>query len=995
MIVAIDHGEPRGAWDMSKSCPHRLSLLFMAFWPIATVSQKLPSEAEGTATAQIAMVSVGTGCAAGIIVGYDRNAVYIATAAHVAGVLSGKGFPSATVILHDRNRTERQGQFFHEFESEGQGDLAVVMISRDETVDNFLNQLDFAMLSPVGLGAPNSPVASIGCFGGQHWSAGTKETLLASVDQEHLAFRSNVNEGQSGGGLFNESWELIGMPQRVSVDRVSARTVDSILRGLKHWKIPIVLTRRALKDRVEGADEIARSKIRESTARQIATYANESLSEDPERSLIFGVLAVESTYAVDHSAVSEAVNSLHRSLLSSQVRFTLRDHVKPVISVAFSPDSKRIVTGSEDGRTRVWDTATGQLLLTLSPKGIESYIAVFTPDGKRIATANSDNSARLWDAVSGEQLLSFTGRTSARIESLAISPDGKLLATGDNTYKAKVWDATNGRELLTIDVPSGSPSVAFSPDSKYLATAFAGKVKIWSVEDGHEIKAFDAQFVRSVAFSPDGHYLVTAGVIARVWNLDTNKELYTVTGSLGGIESAAFSPDSKRLATADRDGTATIRNAADGHELITLLGHYGTINSVAFSPDGKQVATAGDDLTAKIWNAGIGQEMLSLTGHLAAITRVSFSPDDKQIAAGSQDGTAIVWDASNGKQLQTVTVPHSKKITSVLYSPDGRHLITGSFDGKARVWDAVKGDELLTLPVASRDVYSVALSKDGKRIGTVSQGEAPTIWDASNGQVTMTLPDKQIQVDIAFNPEGNRIATAGFDGVVKIWDTRDRGGILRSQYVSNGHANSVVFSSDGGRLAVGYSESLAIVSDTNNGQTLLTLVGHSGSVQGVAFSPTDPLIATASWDGTVKLWDDATGEQVLNLNPHAGRLEGVAFSHDGKRLAVGTQDSTVEVYALKIDELLRLARTRITRNPPLLTLRECQRYFASRPCPTPSGIPPGEIALAEMRGCLAEAGLSPPEIEYVVKHDFMLAVFPAAAKCIPPSKADANERNAH
>jgi len=120
------------------------------------------------------------------------------------------------------------------------------------------------------------------------------------------------------------------------------------------------------------------------------------------------------------------------------------------------------------------------------------------------------------------------------------------------------------------------------------------------------------------------------------------------------------------------------------------------------------------------------------------------------------------------------------------------------------------------------------------------------------------------------------------------------------------------------------------IRDTATGQELLDLSGHTSTVNSVAFSPDDRYIATSSGDSAAKVWDANTGKQLLSLTGHTDRVTDVSFSPDGTHLVTAGADGTVRVYLLKIDELIALARSRLTRS---LTTAECRQYLHMEQCP--------------------------------------------------------------
>jgi hypothetical protein len=145
---------------------------------------------------------------------------------------------------------------------------------------------------------------------------------------------------------------------------------------------------------------------------------------------------------------------------------TLEGHSCWIISVAFSPEGKQVVSGSNDQTLRLWDAVTGATLQT--PKGHSGFIysVAFSPDGKQVVSKSSDRTVRLWDAITGAALQTLEGHTNW-VSSVAFSPDGKQVVSGSDDNTVQLWDAVTGAPLQTLKGYSGSfNSAAFSPSGK-------------------------------------------------------------------------------------------------------------------------------------------------------------------------------------------------------------------------------------------------------------------------------------------------------------------------------------------------------------------------------------------------------------------------------------------------------------------------------------------------------------------------------------------------
>lgn len=672
------------------------------------------------------------------------------------------------------------------------------------------------------------------------------------------------------------------------------------------------------------------------TARELAAAAVNNLEVDPERSLLLALQSAATTSEVDGTILPESIEALHHSLVASPIRLTLRGHDMWVISTAYSPDGKSLATIGRDGTTilwdvrsgkeisrlqggtavtdafgtqrlafhpeksqlaiadsdliKIWDLPSGKLITTLSGHAGDVWAIEFSPDGKRLAGGGVDGTARIWDIATGESLI-LKGHTMP-IEGLAFKPDGKWLATASDDQTMKIWDTTTGELLREVTgFPDVVDSVSFNSDGTRLAAASTGAyIRIWDVTkiDGNEILRIE-ESVSLVAFSPDGTRISAAsGSNVKIWDSSTGQELLTLRGHTGWVTDVVFSPDGKQLATTSFDGTAKVWSITPGQEAVTVAGQGIGFAHVAFSPDATQFATDGVDGSVTIWEATTGEVKYMLMGHTDRVIGIAFSPDNRLLATVSFDGMAILWDTKTGEQLYTLSA-HQGGVRDVAFSPDGKTIATGGFDGAARVWDVATGEEILVFAGSDEFILGVAFSPDGTKLATSSTNKTAAIWDLKSRERLFTLEGHSDPLpDIAYSPDGTKLATASQDGTAIVWDTA-------------------------------------------TGSKLLTLTGHGSEIQSVTFSPDGKQIATGSGDNTAKLWDTESGEEILTLPGSSGGVTGVAFSPSkaGAHLAVASVDGVVRIFILQIEDLLELAKTRVTRS---FMAEECKKYLHIEEC---------------------------------------------------------------
>jgi WD40 repeat protein/class 3 adenylate cyclase len=689
---------------------------------------------------------------------------------------------------------------------------------------------------------------------------------------------------------------------------------------------------------------VAQQQSQIASVRELSSEANLNLEVDPERSILLALHAVNQTYAVNQTVLPEAEDALRRAIQASRVELTLSGHSMTFSSAVFSPDGTRIATGSEDGTAKIWDAVTGKELLAIqgTTEGWVNDVA-FSPDGKLLATAGDDKIAHIWDTTTGKELLTLKGH-SEWILKVDFNSNGTSLATLSADGTVKVWDLATTKELLSLHEESDEFQltwVAFSPDGSKIGTAGnenlqRGWASIWDAKTGRKIMTLPGEGpnVRSVEFSPDGTRIITANEdrTAIVWDASSGKELFTLYGHTDLVEQAGFSPDGTRIVTVADDRQIKVWDAATGQELLTLAGHSGAVWLFSFSRDNQHIVTTSIDRTVKVWSVAPAQELLTVVNGprilFPAGAKVVYSPDGTRLATANSDLAPKVWDVGTGKLLFELP-GHTDIVTNIAYNADGTQIGTASNDGTAKIWDAITGKELLSFTGHTDYVFGINFSPDGSRLATSSWDKTAIVWDAHIGRALFELiGHKEWVGTINFSPDGTRLVTGSWDGTAVVWDA-STGKQLFPLTGLNDIVRRAVFSPDGTRIVTAGFDGTARVWDALSGKELLTLSGHTNSVFDAVFSSDGTRIATVSGDRTAKIWDAYTGKELQTFHAPDG-LTGVAFSPDGSELAVASRDGTTRIYLLRIEDLIALAKQRVTRS---LTMEECRQYLHLAACP--------------------------------------------------------------
>jgi WD40 repeat protein len=267
-----------------------------------------------------------------------------------------------------------------------------------------------------------------------------------------------------------------------------------------------------------------------------------------------------------------------------------------VTCLAFSPtNGKLLAAGSSDFKAVVlWDVAAGKELRRLTGHDGPVWSVAFSPDGKTLVSGSDDGTVRLWDVATGKEKRCLHGH-QGNVRAVAFAPDGRSVASGGFGGVIRLWDVQTGKGRQLGQHRRMVWGVAFSPNGKMLVSA--GKddpVRLWDVAGGRQIREFERLQTRLPRKKEGFAMFGKDGKLKKF----VEKDL----GRSRGVQSVCFSPDGRTLATAEDDHSVFLWEVETGQPRRDLEGHRGAVFAVAFAPDGKSLASASYDLTALVWD---------------------------------------------------------------------------------------------------------------------------------------------------------------------------------------------------------------------------------------------------------------------------------------------------------------------------------------------------------------------------------------------------------
>ncbi len=602
----------------------------------------------------------------------------------------------------------------------------------------------------------------------------------------------------------------------------------------------------------------------------------------------------------------------------------LTESFDAITAVAISRSGQYWAAASQRGEVRVWREA-GQILHLVWQAHMEFVFSIdFSPDERRLASGSLDGSVKLWDIESSALLWSDWQAKGTLC--LAFAPHGRLLASGGDDARVHLWDLHSGTPLETLPHPGAVFALAWSPDGRRLASGdFAGTIRIWQRQPTGPARCMQtlsehSNWVRGLAFAPDGSRLASAswdGTV-KLWDLASGRCLETLSGHTERLHCLAWSPDGGTLASGSFDHTIRLWEVQEGHARAVLQGHSAIVYGLAFTPDSRHLLSGSDDGTLRLWDVESAQCVRVLQGFAASLYDIAWSPDGTQLASAGSETVVSIWEVASARP-RGVLRGHRLTVYGLAWSPDDSLLASSGWDSVIRLWDPTTGTCVQILRDLDHPdaVFSgVAWSPDGQRLACGTFLHGVQVWNVTATARSQRWASRQLPTwirRVAWSPDGTRLVGGGDDGHVYVWDAVD-GTQLERLAGHQGGVTSVAWSPDGSRVASGASgqgqgdSGDLLVWDAHSGKPVHAFVGHPGVVSALIWVPSGELLVSGGSDGRLRWWNVQSGECVRARQAHQGAVQSLRSSPDGSRLASCGDDGAINVWELESGEHLRTLR---------------------------------------------------------------------------------------
>jgi WD40 repeat protein len=786
-----------------------VTLLALAFVFLPPASAQTPADVMKKAITAFTMLESEDGTvAAGLVVGSDADSLYIAGAAHMLTTCTGP-LPSIKVSF-DGIATSKTGTV-KQCDSTAGIDALLLTVGRDAETNAFLLRYDPELLTS-NVPPPESPVYSIGYSSFTPWFQGKGETML-SPEGASLRFRSDAAEGQSGGGLFNDSWELVGTPLRIQdgPSIFSARPIQELVDLLTNkWSVPVALKIRPDSQREVGADEIARRRAADSFGQQ----ASQALLNDD----VLGATAfvLEGSKYADTPALRDTALTIPEPPLSLRYASIPAAKNKGYTAIATNDATHMVAVGAADGSVQLLKLEDGTVVRSLRALQVPISSLAFSEDGTQLVggvrTTASHNSLGIavWktDGSAPASWIPVQNVFGGEVVGVQLLSSTRIAGLQGNSGLLFLIDSTSGTELWHQRKNiSAAQSLQRLSDTEFLVRGQAKHSLVSFASDTFTTQSLPGCATNLGAPVQRVTYgravLTTSNPGTLIRGCDDQLTLSDTTGGsnhVGGHHTAPISQlallgEAGAFVSGGWDGKVRIWNA-NGAELAETGVHRGGIRQIATANDGRMVVVLEQDTQrfddgggVRVWTYE-PEKAVEVVDVQPPVPGAPIPPSLGMIQSSLQPrSSADCWRVDGSMRQMTVTNQPTARVTvapdcsfGVIMTPDHVSMFKSSGSSSWSPSGDAAGNGIAN-GVLARKAAVVFWTEQSNIAGATEPQTRAYVWAPPTAPVKI-VDESGIVLNANISDDGKLVALSmltnnGSQGPIRVWDWRANKQIIK------------------------------------------------------------------------------------------------------------------------------------------------------------------------------------------------------------------------